>query len=460
MRYSWYARISVWASERGPFSCRSEVAHLANDGLIAKVLGRFRRRSTARDATTSYFRTLTEYNPAFRTWHGGVYEMELTRACIHAFASSCSKGEPHIKGNGRPELVKAFESWPNPYMTWPRFLYRLATIYEVDCTAFVIPTYDDRGYTNGLFPLKPDYTELLDVDNEMWVRFTLRTGERMAFPASEVCCISKYQYLSDYFGTANNLQATMNLLDKQVQAENNAVELGSKIKFIGKVVGQVAPEDQRRKRDEFYARNFTDNDTVLMTYDSTFADITQVKASTYTISTDEMERIDKHVFDYFGCNEAILQNSADEAKWDSYYEGKVETFFLHLSEGLTQACFSRRMVTQSDAPNRVWFGSDRLQFVSAATKRNIVRDMTSYGIMTVNEGRAILDLPKLPGMDVFMVRGEFFQMDMSGRVVFASGGREGLPVPDPVDDPDFDLGGDDQIYNDADAYGAVEKADV
>ena len=109
MRYSWYARISVWASERGPFSCRSEVAHLANDGLIAKVLGRFRRRSTARDATTSYFRTLTEYNPAFRTWHGGVYEMELTRACIHAFASSCSKGEPHIKGNGRPELVKAFE---------------------------------------------------------------------------------------------------------------------------------------------------------------------------------------------------------------------------------------------------------------------------------------------------------------------------------------------------------------
>ncbi|MBQ1840289.1 MAG: phage portal protein [Atopobiaceae bacterium] len=433
---------------------------MASNNPLSKLIGKLRHRMDARARTASYFQTLTEYSPSFRTWRGGVYEMELTRACVHAFASACSKGEPHIEGKGRPELVKAFRSWPNPYMTWPRFLYRLATIYEVDCTAFVIPTYDDRGYTNGLFPIRPETTDLIDVDGEMWVRFTLRTGEQMAFPASDVCCISKYQYLSDYFGTSNNLQATMDLLNKQVQAEHNAVELGGKIKFIGKVVGQFAPEDQRRKRDEFYARNFTDNDTVLMTYDSTFADITQVKASTYTISTDEMERIDKHVFDYFGCNEAILQNSADEAKWDSYYEGKVETFFLHLSEGLTQSCFSRRMVTQSDAPNRIWFGSDRLQFVSAATKRNIVRDMTSYGIMTVNEGRAILDLPKLPGMDVFMVRGEFFQMDMSGRVVFASGGREGLPVPDPVDDPDFDLGGDDQIYNDADAYGAVEKADV
>ena len=436
------------------------VWHVANDGLISKVLGRFRRRSDARDASTAYFRTMTEYSPAFRTWQGGVYEMELTRACIHAFASACSKGEPHISGNGRPELVKAFQSWPNDFMTWPRFLYRLATIYEVDCTAFVIPTYDENGFTNGLFPLKPDYTELMDVDGEMWVRFTLRTGERMAFPASDVCCISKYQYLSDYFGTPNNLQATMDLLNKQVQAENNAIEIGGKIKFIGKIVGQVAPEDQKRKRDEFYARNFTDNDTVLMTYDSTFADVQQVKASTYTISTDEMERIDKHVFYYFGANEDVLQNKADEAKWDSYYEGKVETFFLHLSEGLTQTCFSRRMVTQSNSPNRIWFGSDRLQFVSAATKRNIVRDMTSYGIMTVNEGRAILDLSPLPGMDVFMVRGEFFQMDTSGTVVFSSGGREGLPTPDPVDDPDFDLGGDDQIYNDADAYGAVEKADV
>jgi len=433
--------------------------HLANDGLISKVLGRFRRRSDDRAKTASYFQTLTDYSPSFRTWRGGVYEMELTRACVHAFASACSKGEPHIKGNGRPELVKAFMSWPNPFMTWPRFLYRLATIYEVDCTAFVVPTYDERGYTNGLFPIRPETTDLIDVDGEMWVRFSLRTGEHMAFPASEVCCISKYQYLSDYFGTQNNLQATMDLLNKQVQAEHNAVELGGKIKFIGKITGQVAPEDQRRKRDEFYARNFTDNDTVLMTYDSTFADITQVKASTYTISTDEMERIDKHVFDYFGCNEDILQNKADEAKWDSYYEGKVETFFLHLSEGLTQSCFSRRMVTQTDA-NRIWFGSDRLQFVSAATKRNIVRDMTSYGIMTVNEGRQILDLPRLPGMDVFMVRGEFFQMDMSGTVVFASGGREGLPVPDPIDDPDFDLGGDDAIYQDADAYGAVEKPDI
>lgn len=418
-------------------------------GLMDKLFRRPRK-----DAEYApYFKTITDYAPAFTTWRGGVYEMELTRACVHAFAVSCSKLTPSISGDAYPGIRRAFETWPSPYMTWSRFLYRLATIYEVDCTAFAVPTYSANGEPNGFFPLKCDTCELVDYKGEMWARFRLPAGDVYAIEARKVCCISKYQYLSDYFGTKNNLRHTMDLLNAQVQAEKNAIDLGGKIMYIGKVTGMVAPEDQRRKRDEFYARNFTDNDTVLMTYDNTFENIQQVKASTYTISTDEMERIDKHVYSYFGCNEYILQNTCDEAKWDSYYEGKVEPFALMLSQGLTQACFTQRQVK---AGNSVEFGADRLQFMGAATKRNIVRDMTGCGVMTVNEGRAVLNLPPIDGMDVFMVRGEFYQLSRDGKVVFASGGK-GVIESDPSDDPDFDLGGDDQIYNDADTYGSVDE---
>ena len=94
--------------------------------------------------------------------------------------------------------------------------------------------------------------------------------------------------------------------------------------------------------------------------------------------------------------------------------------------------------------------------MGAATKRNIVRDMTGCGVMTVNEGRAVLNLPPIDGMDVFMVRGEFYQLSRDGKVVFASGGK-GVIESDPSDDPDFDPGGDDQIYNDADAYGSGDE---
>ena len=33
-----------------------------------------------------YFELLDGYTPVFTTYEGGVYEMELTRACVQAFA--------------------------------------------------------------------------------------------------------------------------------------------------------------------------------------------------------------------------------------------------------------------------------------------------------------------------------------------------------------------------------------
>ena len=35
-----------------------------------------------------YFQMLDGYTPVFTSYDGGVYEMELTRACIHTFATT------------------------------------------------------------------------------------------------------------------------------------------------------------------------------------------------------------------------------------------------------------------------------------------------------------------------------------------------------------------------------------
>ena len=43
-----------------------------------------------------YFKMLNGYTPAFTTYNGGIYEMEITRAAIHAFAIHCSKLQPEM----------------------------------------------------------------------------------------------------------------------------------------------------------------------------------------------------------------------------------------------------------------------------------------------------------------------------------------------------------------------------
>jgi hypothetical protein len=116
-----------------------------------------------------------------------------------------------------------------------------------------------------------------------------------------------------------------------------------------------------------------------------------------------MERIENNVFDYFGINRKILQNAYDENAWDAYYEGIIEPFALHLGEALTQATFTMRERPQ----NYIMFSSNRLEYASEASKRNMNRDMTDRAIMTLNEGRELLQLPPLEGGDVFILRGEY-----------------------------------------------------
>lgn len=356
------------------------------------------------------FKTFTEYAPAFTSFSGGVYELELTRSAIHTFANACSKLKPEHSGSREPMLTRAFETAPNQFQSWPKFLYRLATILECDTTAYIVPELgmDGKTYT-GLWPLKCEYAEIVIYGNEPWIRFHFASGDISAIELKHVCIISKYQYESDYFGGGNNLNATMKLIDAQSKGEMEAIKTSATLRFIGALNGQVREEDMKKKRDRFSKDNLSEQNTSgLLLYDSTFAKVEQVKPYNYTIPADEMARIEKNVYQYFGVNEDILQNKFNEDSWNAYYEGKVEPFALQVGEGLSQMLYLMR-----DRPdNSVMFSSNRMQYATSASKRNMIRDMLDRGVLSINEAREILQMPPVEGGDKRVIRGEYIDATM------------------------------------------------
>ena len=63
-------------------------------GAFSKLFGKFK----VKQELGQFFQMLDGYTPVFTTYDGGVYEMELTRACVHTFASHCSKLQPKVNG--------------------------------------------------------------------------------------------------------------------------------------------------------------------------------------------------------------------------------------------------------------------------------------------------------------------------------------------------------------------------
>ena len=77
---------------------------------------------------------LNGYTPVFSNAPESIYEMELTRAAIHSFASFASKLKPEISGTAQKNLERTLQFKPNPFMDTSKFIYRIATILSVNNT--------------------------------------------------------------------------------------------------------------------------------------------------------------------------------------------------------------------------------------------------------------------------------------------------------------------------------------
>lgn len=95
-------------------------------GLFEKIFKKERQQQ----AVGQYFQTLTGYTPAFTSFEGSIYEADLTRAAIHAFAKQAAKLTPKITGTKCKSLEPVLQNRPNPFMDGYKFVYRLATIRQ------------------------------------------------------------------------------------------------------------------------------------------------------------------------------------------------------------------------------------------------------------------------------------------------------------------------------------------
>ena len=393
-------------------------------------------------------------------WDGSMYRQVLVRSVIERFAVACSKLKPEIQGSARPRVRRAIETSPNQFQTWPQFLYRCATFYMNNTTVCVVPTY--RPGTDiqiGFYPVPLSMAEVVEHRGEYWLRWTTHSGEQGAIELQKVAIVTRFQYMSDWFGDGNILASTLSMLKAQEDAQKQSINDSAQLRFIGQVQGQVREEDMAKKRDRFAKDNLSDdNDTPLMLYDNTFVSIDQLKSQNWTIPSEEMERIENNVFDYFGINRRILQNAYDENAWDAFYEGCIEPFALALGESLSQATFTMR----ERPANRIMFSSNRLEYAAASSKRNINKDMTDRGIMTINEGREILQLPPIEGGDIFILRGEYkvghtfeeiFQAQQAAAAAKSAGRQQNS-------DEDRDGMDGDNIRPDSDGYGSPGDTDT
>lgn len=357
-----------------------------------------------------YFKTLNAYTPAFTSYEGGIYEMELTRAAIHSFASLCSKLKPEMQGSAYKNLERKLQFKPNPYMDTSKFIYRVATILSVNTTAFIVPLYgQDYETIVGYYPLLPQRTELVSVGGEPWLRYRFANGEKAAIELSRVGIMTSHQYKDDFFGDGNGaLLPTLKLLDIQKQGIEEGVKQSAMLRFMAKVGQTLRPEDLNKERDRFAADNLSqENSSGVMMFDAKYSEVKQIDSKPFIVDADQMKLIQTSVYNYFGTNEKILQNNYSEDEWNAYYEGKIEPFALQLSLVMSNMTYSQ---TELGFGNQIIFTANRMQYASNGTKLQVSSQLFDRGILTTNQVMDIWNMAHVEDGDKRYIRKEYTEV--------------------------------------------------
>ena len=244
-------------------------------------------------AAQGYFKMLNGYTPVFTNAPESIYEMEITRAAIHSFATFCSKLKPEVTGSARAALGKTLQYRANPFMSTSQFLYRVATILSVNNTAFIVPMENEYGQTMGFFPLLPQNCEVLDVGGEPYLRYTFATGQRAAIEFKRVGVLTQFQYEDDFFGSSNAaLRPTIRMIHTQNEGIINGVKNSAAIRFLAKIGNMINPEDIRKERDRFTEDNLSaENKSGMIIYDNKFSEMKQVDSKPFLVNAPQMQQI-------------------------------------------------------------------------------------------------------------------------------------------------------------------------
>ena len=376
-------------------------------GLLEKI---FPKKYRTPMPEAGRWEPLTAYRATFTSWRGEIYEFDQVRSAIDTLARNTGKLQMEMTGTAKGKVRTKLKIRPNPYQTWYQFWYRARTIYEMQNNAIIVPILGEYGELAGLFPVLPSSCEVVQTKSGTeYLRYTFANNQKAAIELDKCGIITKHQYKNDIFGDSNTaLNSTLGLLDLNKQAIKAAVSESNSFKFMARMNNFAKDEDIKRERERIKEANLKDKDGFLLLFSNLIGEPKQIDYKPYTVDEKQLSLINENIEKYFGVSPKAIRNELTGDEAAAFYEGAIEPFAVQASEVITNMIFTP---IEQATGNEFMLTANRIQFMTNQDKLNVSSQMADRGLMTINEIRAIWNLPPIDGGDRLIARGEYYFID-------------------------------------------------
>lgn len=399
---------------------------------------------TSEPSSVQSLKMLNGFTPYFNNFNGNAYESDVYRAAVDAIARNAAKlNGKHIRkidGQASPiasEIQRLISVSPNPHMDAYQFLYKVVTQYLVKNNAFIYIDWDKQtGGVKALYPLNAATVEFLESGKDIFCRFRFLGGQTLTVLYGDIIHLRRFFYKHDLYGETsdNAITPTLELLNTTQQGIINAIKSSASLRGLLKFTAMLKPDDMAKQRDAFIADylDITNNGGVAAT--DAKMDYVPLTNDPKIIDAKTMELIEDKIYKYLGVSAAIVRSDYSEDQWSAFYESVIEPIAIQLSLQFTSKLFTLR---EQGFGNEIIFESNRLQYVSIKTKISLIEIGIDRGLLTLNEGRSILNMGAVDGGDKRLVSLNFVDADKQnlyqvGQSDTQGGATNGQSTADPV----------------------------
>lgn len=345
---------------------------------------------------------LNSYNAVFTTLNGNTYDSKVARQCIDRIATHCAKLIPkHIKENiSNPimgDINFLLQNEPNPIMSKFDFIYKTISMLYTDSNAFVYIAKDSKGMIKGFYPvLALNYELLQDMGNNIYLQFQFINGKTYTLPYLDLIHLRLFYNKHDIFGTSNKvLKTDLETAHTASEGIKNAIKTSNNLKGILKFTQSMLKEKDIKASKDAFVKDFLnlENESGIAAVDGK-AEFQEVNLKPITLDKEQLEQVNYNIFDYFGISEKIVRNDFNPVQWNAFFEGVIEPRAIQMSDAFTNKIFSYKARKEG---HKIIFTTNRLQYASLDQKINLIKVAGSYGLLTKDDGREILDMTPLGG---------------------------------------------------------------
>lgn len=336
---------------------------------------------------------------------GGIYysNEELINEIADRIATQVSKLTPQVirKDNSgvvikNDRLARMLALRPCRELNTVDWLYKITHTAVRKGDGFAVLVYNDDFTEIKEIPvIDCSSYRIFESDGELLFRFTWAfNGKEYTVPYQIVIHLKDRPAKKRFLGgnPYDDLSTSIDMLNTTYEGIKNVVKNSAQLRGYLKFNNWIDDDDLKVKIKEFQSAYMTSqNEGGLAGIGSEweFKELTQAPKQ---IPTSQMEFFKENLRDYFGISKDIISGNYDEAKWNAFYESKIEVIAIKLSLEFTYKVFNER---QRGFGNRIKFVADRLQYATASTRLTIATALFDRGGITLNRMLEIMDEPTL-----------------------------------------------------------------